>query len=98
MTQAKFAEALDVNQAEIFKIEHRTEIRAIFPIVRWRIAQFEELNSPVQVVATRLSILFARRLPIPPRQSTSHQTPLSVCSPSVEPLPAVIVSMIAIAP
>ena len=53
MTQAKFAEALGVNQAEIFKIEHRTEIRAIFPIVRWRISQFEELNSPVQVVWPR---------------------------------------------
>jgi predicted XRE-type DNA-binding protein len=50
MTQAKFAEALGVNQGEIFKIEHRSEIRAIFPIVRWRISQFEELNSPAQVV------------------------------------------------
>lgn len=53
MTQAKFAEALGVNQAEIFKIGHRTEIRAIFPIVRWRISQFEELNSAVQVVWPR---------------------------------------------
>ena len=33
MTQAKFAEALGVNEAEIFKIEHCAEIRAIFPIV-----------------------------------------------------------------
>ena len=53
MTQAEFAEALSVNQDESFKIEQRTEIRAIFPIARWRISQFEELNSPVQVVRSR---------------------------------------------
>jgi DNA-binding XRE family transcriptional regulator len=33
MTQANFAEALGVNQGEIFKIEHRAEIRPVFPIV-----------------------------------------------------------------
>ena len=83
MTQAKFAEALGVNQAEIFKIGHRTEIRAIFPIVRWRISQFEELNSPVQVVWPRDYPSFLRDVCLYRQDSQ---------------LPAVIVSMIAIAP
>jgi hypothetical protein len=95
MTQAKFAEALGVNQAEIFKIEHRTEIRAIFPIVRWRISQFEELNSPVQVVWPRDYPSFLRDVCLYRQDSP---LPIAVCALHIGRTTSGRVSMIAIAP